>query len=357
MRKGVDARRTALLAAAIVFVALSVGLGSGAAPPQRIASAAQICTRAASPFGRDTNPGTVARPFRTAQRLVDRLRPGDVGCLLFGTFAENVSIRRGGKRGRPIVVMSAPRRRATVRGLFFVSDTANDVLVMNLRLDGRTTDGRPSPQINGDRVVFRGNDVSNANTAICFAVGGAFSQYGLAFRTVIAANRIHHCGRLPRTGHDHGIYLEGSRGARVVENLIYRNADWGVHLYPEADASYVARNIIDRNGGGIIIAGEEAGGEYDEDHASDRNLIELNVIANSAVRPNVEAWWGGPVGIGNVVRKNCLWNARTRNVGDLEGVRVAGTVVADPRFRNARSGDYRLRADSLCRRLGAGPRR
>lgn len=357
MSSGIGNVGTAIVISAMALVALSAAVGSGVAGRQVQTATVKACTRAASPAGRDSNPGTVTRPFRTVKRLADRLRPGDVGCLLFGTFSEDVSIRRGGKPGKPIVLTSAPGRRATVRGMFWVADSANDVVVSRLRLDGGATKGRPSPQINGDRVAFRENDVSNAHTAICFAVGGSFSDYGFAIATVIAANRIHDCGRLPRTGHDHGIYLEGSRGARVVGNLIYRNADWGVHLFPEADGSYVAHNVIDRNGGGIIVASEEAGGEYEQDYSSDRNLIELNVIANSMAKHNVEAWWGGPLGVGNVVRKNCLWNGKAGNVGNLEAIRISRTVVADPRFMNARTGDYRLKAGSQCLRLGAGPRR
>jgi len=289
------------------------------------------------------------------QRLVDALRPGEVGCLFPGTYSGSVSIHRGGRPGKPIVLTSASRR-ARVQGTFWVADDADNVVVTRLRLDGSTTGGQPSPQINGDRVVFRDNDVSNDHTGICFIVGGDFADYGLAYGTVIASNRIHDCGRLPRTNHDHGIYVEGSRGARIVRNVIYDNADWGVHLYPEADRTYVAHNIIDGNGGGIIVAGEKAGEEYTQAHSSDHNLIELNVITNSSTAHNLETWWGGPVGVENQARRNCVWNGRGGNVGDHEGLTISGTVVAEPGYVNRRAGKYRLRANSACRRLGAGPR-
>ena len=67
----------------------------------------------------------------------------------------------------------------------------------------------------------------------------------------------------PVTGHDHGIYVEGANGVRITNNLIYDNADYGIHLYPDAEGTYVARNVIDGNGGGVIFAGEDSGGEYD----------------------------------------------------------------------------------------------
>jgi parallel beta-helix repeat protein len=346
--------RTILFGSAAILLAVGPSGAHGAS--DAISVIPKRCVKVASLRGLDSSSGSAAHPFRTAQRLVNSLRPGDVGCLLPGTYSGNVSIHRGGRPGKPVTLTSAGRR-ARVRGVLWVADSANDVVVSRLRLDGSTTGGRPSPQINGDRVVFRENDVSNHHTGICFAVGPEFSDYGFAYSTVIASNRIHDCGRLPRTNHDHGIYLEGSRRARVVGNLIYGNADWGVHLYPEADGSYIAHNIIDRNGGGITVASEGAGGEYEQDHSSDHNLIELNVIANSEARSNLEAWWGGPAGADNVARKNCLWNGRYRNIGSVEGVRITGTVVADPQFRNSRAADYRMKAGSRCRSLGAGPRR
>ena len=97
-------------------------------------------------------------------------------------------------------------------------------------------------------------------------------------------------------GHDHGIYLEGANNARVTDNVFYNNADWGIHLYPDAEGSYIAYNVVDGNGRGLIFAGEAAGGEYGQPYASDNNIVELNIISNSTVRYNVDSWWGGPVG-------------------------------------------------------------
>jgi parallel beta-helix repeat protein len=334
--------RTTIFGGAAV-ITLGV-LGACAAAGGAAHATSAKCTKTVSPQGR-----------QTVQRLVDSLRPGQIGCLRRGTYTGDVSIHRGGTRGRPIALTSAGSREARVRGTFWVD--ADNVVVSRLRLDGSTTGGQPSPQVNGSRVVFIDNDVSNAHTAICFILGGDFAQFGFAERTVIAGNRIHDCGRLPRTGHDHGIYVEGSRGARIAGNLIYGNADWGVHLYPEADGTYVAHNVIDGNGGGVIFASEGAGGEYEKDHSSDHNRIELNVITNSSADHNIAVFWGGPVGVGNVASRNCVWNGRNGNVGDHPGLRVSGTVVADPLFVSRPARDFRMSSSSRCRRMGAGPRR
>ena len=62
--------------------------------------------------------------------------------------------------------------------------------------------------------------------------------------------------RLPATGFDHGIYLNQTRGVRITNNYIYDNADYGVHLYPNAQGTYVANNVIDGNGRGVTFSGE-----------------------------------------------------------------------------------------------------
>jgi parallel beta-helix repeat protein len=278
---------------------------------------------------------------------------GETGCLLGGTFTEDVTPPRSGSAGHPITLASAPATTATVLGLVSVPDSINDFSFENLVLDGRSTNGTPSPQVNGDRITFRGNEVTNENSGICFILGGSFEDYGRARDVVLEHNRIHNCGRLPAGGHDHGIYVEGADNARVVENVFYNNADWGIHLYPDANASYIAHNVVDGNGAGLIFAGEAAGGEYTQAYASDGNVVELNIITNSTARFNVESWWGGPVGTGNVVRRNCFWNGHMGNVDMSEGgFTVSQNIVADPLFVNRALFDFHLRAGSPCAGMG-----
>jgi parallel beta-helix repeat protein len=225
----------------------------------------------------------------------------------------------------------------------------------NLTLDGTNPNETPSPQVNGDRITFRDNEVTNGNTAICFALGGAFENYGRARDSLLERNRIHHCGRLPATNHDHGIYVEGADNARIVDNVIYANADWGVHLYPDADNSYVAYNVIDGNGAGLIFAGERAGGEYTQPYSSDSNVVERNIITNSVNRYNIESWWGGPVGVGNVARENCVWNGALGEIDLSGGGFVAhSNLFVNPLYVDPAHYDFRLQPGSPC--VGKGPR-
>ena len=277
--------------------------------------------------------------------FVRHLRPGAVGCLR-GTFHRSLAIRNGGFRLR-----SAPGSRATIDGMLNISRTAHDVVLARLVLRSSIT---PNVRINGSRITIRRSVITNGHTGICVTVGGGFERWGIAHGVALLHNRIHGCGRLPATNHDHGIYVEGATSTVISGNLIYDNADRGVQFYPNAQGSIVTNNVINGNGEGVSFGSESAGGEYRSAYASSGNVVSRNIISNSRERYNVEAWWGGPVGIANVARDNCLWGGAQGNVDSLAGGFLAiGNLVAKPSFVDAARGDFRLRPGNRC--AGMGP--
>ncbi len=356
------ARRKNLLptcfAAGVVSATLVVGVASSAPRPTVVQSAlrgAPPCDLVAAPARSATRVPATA--MRSVNRMVARLRPGQIGCLLPGVYDEDVTIRTSGTSKKPITLTSARGSMATLRGTLYVPRGSHDITIARLRLDGSTTGGSPSPQINGTDVALRRNVITNANTAICLIIGGDFERYGSALDVIVDRNRIHHCGRLPATGHDHGIYVEGSDHARITNNVIFKNADWGIQLYPDADNTVIADNVIvDNGGGGIIIASESGGSEYSADHASDYNLVTRNVLADSPNGHGLEAWWGGELGNGNVAVHNCLWGNRNGNLGSLEAVKTANNITAAPAFTDPAHEGYALAATSKCRRVTNGSR-
>jgi parallel beta-helix repeat protein len=316
------------------------------------AAAAAPCDRIASPTGSDAAAGTEAAPFKTAQTLADALLAGQTGCLRAGTYGGGITFRRGGTAGAPLTLRPYPGEAATVQGLVWVSKTAPWVVVEGLYLNGRGI-GHPSPTINAADVTFRSNDVTNDNTGICFLLGDpASGGYGRADRAVIERNKIHNCGQLPATNYHHGIYLEATSGSRVEGNWIYDNADFGVHLYPDADRTTVRGNVIDGNGKGLTISG-------DSGWASDGNTIEGNAITDSKLRFNVEAWWpkGNPVPAGNLVAGNCLragpvdWydNGGIDMEVDAAFTLQANSTVSNPGYADRAGKDFRLTSASSCR--------
>jgi parallel beta-helix repeat protein len=327
-------------------------LAAGAVAIAVLASPARAdvpgCDKVASTSGSDSNPGTVDRPVRTPQRLIDSLSTGQTGCFRNGAYSQD-SI--GFRQTSGITITSYPGERATVQGRIYI--LTDRVKIANLNLNGRNSGGLPSPTISGDDAVIQDNDITNGHT-----MGSCVhptSYNGLSPEGVlILRNRIHDCGRLPATNFDHGIYFNGKAGV-IASNVIYDNADQGIVLYPAGSGTVVTGNTIDGNGEGIVFGGDGW------DH-SDLNLVTQNIVSNSRLRWNIEAYWEGDAGKLNLTASNCLWatnsqpyyNARG-GVSDDSGFTPLANPVGDPKYQNRAAKDFRLRSDSPCRGYGAEP--
>lgn len=275
-----------------------------------------------------------------ATELIDSLAPGQTGCLRAGTYvADQFAIETPGIR-----LTSFPGERATLQGRLRIEASADGAVVEGLVLDGRNPGNLLGPLIYADGVTLRDNEITNQHTAICVHID-AYPGEPPPRAVVIEDNRIHDCGQLPATNHEHGIYVAQGSGTIIRGNWIYSNADRGVQLYPNADDSLVTANVIDGNGEGVIISG-------DSDEASDGNLVSDNVITNSTIRDNVESHWQGPIGSGNVVRDNCVFGG-VRDDGDggigLEhGFMAVDNITAAPLYVDRGSANFDLRPNSPC---------
>ncbi len=301
--------------------------------------AALTCDRYASPSGSDTATGTEQAPYRTVQKLVDSVSSGQTACLRAGSYTGNVKVTRPG-----IKLTNYGTEKATVVGRFWVARGADGVTIESLYLNGKNAAILPSPTINAQDTKIIRNDITNDHTGICLILG--HHEYGRAVRTRVELNRIHDCGRLPVTNLDHGIYVGAGDDNVITRNWIYDNADFGVHLYPDAQRTTVTGNVIDGNGMGLTFSGEA-------DVASNDNVVENNLISNSKVRENVESWYPGPVGTGNIARHNCIGGGGRDNgdggIGDQIGFDAVDNALVAPGYRNRAAKDFRLSEPSICR--------
>ncbi len=320
---------------------------------------ASACTRVAAPGGSDGAAGSAGAPYATFGKLVHTLAPGQTGCLRSGTYRENVEVNANGAPGAPITIQSYPGERATFLGRLTTDRTSSYLTFQNITFDGSAapSDGggslKPSPTVHGESIAFIDNEVTNRHTAICFAVGS--EQYGRAPNVVIRRNKIHDCGRLPPTNHEHGIYLHSPCCAQVTDNWVYDNADTGIQMFPDADGNYIARNIVYGNGDNMSFGGDSKDGGC---ASSDNNLVERNVMSHPRVKENVGSWSGcGKHGTGNVLRENCIWPPTFQAEG--EGFTLVNNFYVEPAYVNAAAKDFRIVPGTPCAPLvvdpGGGP--
>jgi parallel beta-helix repeat protein len=269
-----------------------------------------------------------------------------------------------------ITLRSVPGERATWKGRIVIK--APRVTIKRLNLDGtrgprcpsrRCYSGEhvlPSPTVNGPHARLIEDDITNRR-GICLNFTHYYGRSPRGFR--VLRNRIHDCR--PADNHIHGVYIVAGRHGLVRGNVIYANGDKGIVLYPNARDETIEQNTIDGNRTGVHFGGGDRS-------ASSRNIVTRNVISFPRPRDgwparfNVEYYWPGPAGRGNVVRDNCLFSdardayfsgdpPRSGVIPQPRGVSVLDDVVADPGYVDRSRADYRLADGSPCAGLGAPP--
>jgi hypothetical protein len=324
--------------AAVAALAVALALGCLACAQ----ASATPCALVAATSGSDHGKGTLARPLRTVQRLADKLRPGQVGCVRGGVYREDVKVKHGGRSAaQRLTIQSYEGERATLVGRLYLPRAASFVTIAQMNLNGRNRSNLPSPTVNSQDAVFTGDDVTDEHTGICFILGS--SGYGRAKRTIISASRIHDCGREPSHNEDHGIYVAESDGARITNDVIFKNVDRGIQLFPDAQGTVIEHNVIDANGEGITFSGDGT--------TSSNTLVEDNVITNSRIRYNVEGYYpaGTPHGVNNIVRNNCIFGGARGAIGEEVGYTARrGNKRIDPHYANAAGGDYSIPSANPC---------
>jgi hypothetical protein len=209
-------------------------------------------------------------------------------------------------------------------------------------LRGLEIDGSANPDVTvwvqGSDVLLEDNSIGNANLGMsCLIIGDDAT-------VTVRSNRFGGCGRYEDGNQDHAVYAAHTRALQVVDNLFWGTAGWAIHLYPDAQRSVIAHNVIDDGGGGVIFAG-------DASHASGGNIVRRNILTDATSGYLLQSSWGRPVGSGNSASANCLYGARVREVGPQVGFSATGNLNADPRYVDPAHHDYRLARSSPCLRL------
>ena len=329
-----------------MLCALVLSLPGRATSAGRLA-AGQPCDLVASTAGVDTNPGTLAAPFRTVQKLVRVLNRGQTGCLRGTTaakpFAESITVERknqgGGSEADRITIRSYPGEIAKIRGRIHVTDSANFVTFSKLVLDrggAADTTSQVSPRIDGDDVVFSDNNISGAGRLACVRVGGASNARAL--RATIQRNRVHDC--------TDAVSATYATDLNLSQNLIY-DSSVGLRLSPSATGTVAVQNVLDGNARGVLFGGDAA-------TVSTGNVVDQSIVSNpSPIGVNAGSAWATqpPAADQNQIQRSCVF-APDRPDGAIDlshgGFSVSGIVYSDPLFADRGSNDFHIDSSSPC---------
>jgi hypothetical protein len=311
--------------------------------------------------GSDASPGTLATPWRSIQKAMNALRPGEKAYVragtyetgaAFGTPADTYTWSTTCSLSAPCSILAYPGEKPVLHGQ--VRITGDYLRLSGFIIEGPLSRDITSPnERRANQVLLEGasyvelsfNEIRKND----YHAGLKVNQSG---QVQILNNHIHDNGRFaiandPRTGNetsetDHGIYWGSSNGGGnlIANNIIAHNRAKGVQLYPNGtyDVIVSQNTIVDNGNAGVLLNGK-----------TDRIIVVGNVVAfNGKQQIRVQA------GDHNRVERNIAYSP-SRSLAGIENTTsstVTGNVLSDPRFVNRRARDYRLTSESPAIGLG-----
>ena len=283
--------------------------------------------------GSDSNAGTQAAPWRTIQKALNTLQPGQRALVRAGTYNESLVMNRAGTSSAPITVENFPGEKpvldATNTHALRVNDGGNWFRFRGFVIQN-------SPGTSGGNVDLYGSFLEISNNEIRGSVDQGIYTDEESDHNYIIGNWIHHNGE-GRTHQSHGIYLQGDDHL-VANNLIHDHPEgFGIQVYDNGDRAIVTSNTITNSGhSGIVIGG--SGG-----------------VSGVIVRNNILAFnnhWGvshdSSCPSNSVADTNILFgNDNGPTQSGCSGLSYAGgNTVADPMFVNHGARNLHLQASS-----------
>lgn len=303
-----------------------------------------------SSSGSDKNNGSRAHPFATIQRAANLASSGITVDVLPGIYTTPLVTRKSGTATARITYVSDKRWGAEIKTTGVRDSWLNggdyvDVIGFDI-----TGNGAIGINNQGSYVRIIGNLVHNIPAA-CDSNGGAgIDNANFAARDDdIIDNVVHDIGPFTTCNTVHGIYQSNLYG-QIYNNISYRNAAWGIHLWHAANAVIVANNLVfaNRRGGIAVGASDAPGGVMD-----DNTVVSNNIIIHN-YGPAIEEY--GNTGTHNRYLNNLVF-ANASGIELQNGLTAQGTLTVNPGLVNYKvdgSGNYHLKAGSPC--IDAGVR-
>jgi hypothetical protein len=303
-------------------------------------------THYVSPTGRDTNPGTLALPWRTFGASLPRLRCGDTLVARGGTYRERVTPTKTAvcPATAPITVKRYRGERPVIKGLLWLQRPSHWTIDgINVTWDSGT--GHASEHmvklINGVGWVFKDAEVWGAHSYAAIFV--ASTMAGEPDNWTIANNCVHDTHPTNGTNQDQLLYVDPgllSTGGLIQRNILFNATNgMGVKLGGPAPKTggaahvTVRYNTIYNTSQNIMVSWRSTGNDLY------RNLVDK---VNLDISPNYGNIRGYELsGLGNIAFNN--WGDRAKTLiyndrGFLKVVDGGGNIFpSDPQFDSVTS--------------------
>ncbi len=278
-------------------------------PPSNPPIASIGDTYVVSPFGNDTNQGSLQSPFKTLQKAADMTKPGDTILIRGGTYPDGVIIKNSGTKNLPVTYKNFPDEHPVFDlGVTTAASPINRIL---LRADGLnaiisyvSVEGLEIKNSWEGIRFYNGNNLNIRNNAIHDTFSSGIVGSG-GSHVSITANKIYHIGLkdLANSSSDdtiHGMHLTGTDYV-VTNNIVY-----DVRAYPMYLAGYPSNFI----------------GYPNESYSAVKNaLISNNVFALGRFHSGMGLWQENVSN--NKIYNNIFYsNAQKLSTGDVAGIQL-----------------------------------
>lgn len=301
-----------------------------------------------SPSGSDSNNGTQSSPLKTISQAAKLAKAGTTVIVLPGQYNENVQTNSSGTNSARISYVSQTKWGAKIVGSGTESAWNNKGSYVDIIGFDVTGSGRLGILNLGSYTSISSNHVHDlAASGGCNGGGGAGINNGnySASDGDIIGNVVHDIGYqyAGNCNTIQGIYSSNLRG-RIMNNVVYRAAVFGIHLWHAATDVTITNNTVfnngsNRNGGGIIVGtGDSPGGVM-----LNNTKVINNIVYNNPYDSIIQYCSGNKcIGTNNIVDNNIVFGNRN-NISMRVGA-ATNTYNVDPQFISP--GDYRLKPTS-----------
>jgi parallel beta-helix repeat protein len=312
-----------------------------------------------SPNGSDRNAGSVKRPWATIEYAATWLLPGDTVHVLPGVYRGRIATTASGVADARITYISEQKWGTHIIGDVIDhsawDNRGNYVDIIGFDVSGI---GRTGLYNDGSNVRFIANhvhDIAGPTSALCDNGGaGVFDGNYSGTDNDTIGNRVHDIGwtnasQCATSGSQvHGIY-HANRGGHILNNLVYHNRAYGIHLWHAASDVVISGNTVFNNGSSGLVVGA---GDKPKGNRADSCLVSNNILAYNSRYGFVES---GNTGTHNRYLKNLTYENKLGPFQLQNGNAAPDTITVDPQFVNYTgdaSGDYHLKPASPALRSG-----